>query len=466
MSLKKRPTGGEQPSALGVLNFRVPFVHYKIEIPDILQGAILCVVPLSITALMTSVLGIPFEIAVAFVLLNNILYLVHTHFGDPTVAGWITAGIPLYIAFLMGYPEGEARILALIALQLTVAVIFLGLGAFKGADALVRKMPMSLKSGILIGAGISAVMGEFAADGRVWTMPITILTGAVLGFFMLFSETAGPLRARYGFFRFVAQYGIAVPFLIAYVFGLLIGEVDMPVIEWGFTSIPLGTIIQDYSVIGLGMPPLQYFIDAIPLALAAYIIAFGDILVMDSLFKNADSARKDEKLVFSPRRNSIIVGVRNTLHGLFAPFISLSGPAWTGGQALVINRYMNNPRSVMDSYWGGATSIYWGMTIAIVLVPVVTLFKPGLNIGMALTLLIQGYLCGYLAIEMLDRQTNLERGVAVIVGSVLAVKGAAWGLGIGLVLWLFLEKNWFADVYVATHHNDDEPEADALAERS
>ncbi|WP_144776363.1 hypothetical protein [Marinobacter maritimus] len=468
MSLKKRPTGGEQPSALGALNLRVPFVHYKVEIPDILQGAILCVVPLSITALMTSVLGIPFEIAVAFVLLNNMLYLVHTHFGDPTVAGWITAGIPLYIAFLMGYPEREARILALIALQLTVAVIFLGLGVFKGADALVRKMPMSLKAGILIGAGISAVMGEFAADGRVWTMPVTILTGAVLGFFMLFSETAGPLRARYGFFRFVAQYGIAVPFLIAYVFGLLIGEVEMPVIEWGFTSIPLGTIIQEYSVIGLGMPPLQYFIDAIPLALAAYIIAFGDILVMDSLFKNADSARKDEKLVFSPRRNSIIVGIRNTLHGLFAPFISLSGPAWTGGQALVINRYMNNPRSVMDSYWGGATSIYWGMTIAIVLVPVVTLFKPGLNIGMALTLLIQGYLCGYLAIEMLDRQTNLERGVAVIVGSVLAVKGAAWGLGIGLVLWLFLEKNWFAEAYVATHHNDDEPAADseAVAERS
>ena len=468
MSLKKRPTGGEQPSALGALHLRVPFVHYKIEIPDILQGAILCVVPLSITALMTSVLGIPFEIAVAFVLLNNMLYLVHTHFGDPTVAGWITAGIPLYIAFLMGYPEGEARILALIALQLTVAVIFLGLGVFKGADALVRKMPMSLKSGILIGAGISAVMGEFAADGRVWTMPVTILTGAVLGFFMLFSETAGPLRARYGFFRFVAQYGIAVPFLIAYVFGLLIGEVEMPVIEWGFTSIPLGTILQEYSVIGLGMPPLQYFIDAIPLALAAYIIAFGDILVMDSLFKNADSVRKDEKLVFSPRRNSIIVGIRNAIHGLFAPFISLSGPAWTGGQALVINRYMNNPRSAMDSYWGGATSIYWGMTIAIVLVPVVTLFKPGLNIGMALTLLIQGYLCGYLAIEMLDRQTNLERGVAVIVGSVLAVKGAAWGLGIGLVLWLFLEKNWFADVYVATHHNDDEPAADAetVAERN
>lgn len=443
MSLKKRPAGAEQPSMFGALKFRVPVLHYKLEVPDILQGAILCVVPLGITTLMTQTLGIPFEIAVAFVLLNNFLYLLHSHFGDPAVSGWITAGIPLYIAFLAGYPEGDARILALIALQITVAVLFLGLGIFKGADALVKRMPMSLKAGILIGAGISAVMGEFAADGRVWTMPITILTGAALGFFMLFSETAQPLRARYNFFRFVAQYGIAIPFLAAYVFGIVIGEVEMPVVEWGFTTIPVMDIIQNYSVFGLGMPPLQYFIDALPLALAAYIIAFGDILVVDSLFKNADAARNDEKLIFSPRRNSIIVGIRNLIHGLFAPFISLSGPAWTGGQALVINRYMNNPRKVMDSYWGGANSLYLGMSFALILVPVVTLLKPGLNIGMALTLLIQGYLCGYLAIEMLEKQSNLKRGVAVIVGAVLATQGAAWGLGTGLALWLILEKNWF-----------------------
>ncbi|PSL16187.1 hypothetical protein CLV44_102110 [Marinobacterium halophilum] len=445
MSLKKRPTGAEQPSMLGALKLRLPFVHYKIEIPDVLQGAILCVVPLGITALMTNVLGIPFEIAVAFVLINNFLYLLHTHFGDPVVSGWITAGIPLYVAFLSSYPEGDARILALIALQITVAVLFLGLGIFKGANALVRKMPMSLKAGILIGAAISAVMGEFSADGRVWTMPITILSGAVLGFFMLFSETAAPLRARYGFFRFVAQYGIAIPFILAYGFGILIGEVDKPVVEWGFTSIPITEIINNYSVFGLGMPPFEYFLDAVPLALAAYIIAFGDILVVDSLFKNADDVRKDEKLVFSPHRNSIIVGIRNLIHGLLAPFISLSGPSWTGGQALVINRYMNNPRRAMDSYWGGAASLYWGMTIALILVPVITFFKPGLNIGMALTLLIQGYLCGYLAIELLDKQSNLERGVAIIVGAILATKGAAWGLGVGLVLWAVLEKNWFAE---------------------
>lgn len=287
-------------------------------------------------------------------------------------------------------------------------------------------------------------MTEFSATGRVWTMPITILLGAALGFFMMLSQTAAPLRARYPAFRYIAQYGIAFPFIIAYIFGLIIGEVQVPTLEWGFVSIPVMEIINNYSIFGLGMPPLQYFIEAIPLALAAYIIAFGDILVLDSLFKNVDAVRTDEKITFSPKRNSIIVGVRNLFHGLFAPFLSLSGPAWTGGQVLVVNRYMNNPREAMDSYWGGATSIFWGMSIALILAPVVSLLKPGLNIGMSLTLLIQGYLCGYLAIEMLDRNTNLERGVAVIVGAILATKGAAWGIGVGLVLWVVLERNWIS----------------------
>lgn len=182
MSLRKRADGGEQPSTLGFLKLRIPFVHYKLELPDILQGAILCVVPLSISGLMTSVLGIPFEVAVAFVVINNFLFMLHGHFGDPAVSGWITAGIPLYVAFLSGYPEGDARILALVALQLTVAAVFFAMGLFKGADVLVRKMPMSLKAGILIGAGFSAVMTEFSDTGRVWSMPITILLGATLGF--------------------------------------------------------------------------------------------------------------------------------------------------------------------------------------------------------------------------------------------------------------------------------------------
>jgi len=439
---RKRNDGSEQPYAAGPLKIRVPFVHYKFEFPDWLQGAILCVVPMGITAVMMDVLGIPFELAIAFVIINNFLYLLHTHFGDPSIAGWITAGIPLYVGFLTGFPEGDARILALIALQLTVALIFLLMGLFKGADILVKRLPISLKAGILLGAGFAAIFGEFSANGRVWTMPITILLGAAFGFFMMFSQTAEPLRKKYSMFRYIAQFGIAIPFALSYVIGIVIGEVQPPQVTWNFVPLPIGEIIANYSVFGLGFPPFEYFIKALPLAIAAYIIAFGDILVVSSLINKANEVRKDEKIVFSASRNSIIVSIRNFIEGLFMPYLPLAGPQWTAGQVLVVNRYMNNSRKVVDSYWGGATGIFWGMSIALMLGPVVSIFKPGINIGMALTMLIQGYLCGYLAMDVLKEKGNLEKGIAVIIGAVLASKGAAWGLGVGIILWLLLEKNW------------------------
>lgn len=450
---KQRKDGGEQPSMLGPLKLRLPFIHYKMEFPDWLQGAILCVVPMGITAVMMDVLGIPFEIAIAFVIINNFLYLLHTHFGDPSIAGWITAGIPLYVGFLTGFPEGEARILALIALQLSIAVIFLLMGLFKGADILVKKLPTSLKAGILLGAGFAAIYGEFAATGRVWTMPITILLGAALGFFMMFSKTAEPLRQKYSAFRYVAQFGIAIPFFLSYVFGMIIGEVTVPNLSWGLVPIPVGEIISNYSVFGIGFPTFDYFLKAFPLAVAAYIIAFGDILVVSSILNKADEVRKDEKIVFSPSRNSIIVSIRNFIEGIFMPYLPLSGPQWTAGQALVVNRYMNNSRMQVDSYWGGATGIFWGMSIALILGPVVSFFQPGINIGMALTMLIQGYLCGYLAMEILKDHTNLERGIAIIIGAVLATQGAAWGLGIGIVLWLLLEKQWISSKTVVSNQD-------------
>ncbi|HHW38636.1 MAG TPA: hypothetical protein GXX18_15595 [Bacillales bacterium] len=439
---KRRGDGAEQHSALGPLKVRLPFIHYGMEFPDWVQGAILCVVPMGITAIMMDVLGIPFELAIAFVIINNFLYLLHTSFGDPSVAGWITAGIPLYVGFLTGFPEGPERIQALIALQLLVAIIFLLMGLFKGADIIVRKVPVSLKAGILLGAGFASIFGEFAEGGRVWTMPITILSGAAFAFFMMFSKTAAPLRQRYGIFRYIAQFGIAVPFAVAYIFGLLIGEVQKPEISWSLVPVPIGEIISNYSIFAVGFPPLDFFVKALPLALAAYIIAFGDILVVSSLLKSAEKVRKDEKITFSPGRNSLIVSIRNFIESIFMPYLPLSGPQWTGGQALVLNRYMNSSRKQVDSYWGGATGIFWGMSIALMIGPIVTLFKPGVAIGMSLTMLIQGYLCGYLGMEILKEESNLQRGIAIIIGAVLATKGAAWGLGVGIVLWLILEKNW------------------------
>jgi len=446
---KKRPSTpeAEQPYVGGVLKFRLPFIHYPWEWPDAIQGAILSVVPMGIIAAMTSVLGIPFEVAITMVIINNFMYLIHTHFGDPSVVGWITPGIPLYIAFLTGFAEGPERLQAMIALQLLVAAIFIFFGLTKLAGRVVAAIPNSIKAGILLGAAIASIIGEFKAEGRVSQFTVSILLGVGLSFFMLFSSATAELRQRYSLFRFVAQYGIAIPFAISYVIGIIIGEVQMPTINWGFTPLAVGEMVRTLSPFNIGFPSVGIFLKALPLAIAAYIIAFGDVLIANSLLKACDEKRKDEKVLFEANRNNIIAGIRNAVEGLFLPFLPLSGPQWAGGQALVVNRYINSTREQMDSYWGGATSIFWGMSIALLLGPVVSLFKPGLAIGLSLTLLVQGYLCAYLAMEMVE--SKIERGIAGVVGAIIAIKGAAWGLIIGLVLYFLLEHDWFKQIIVS-----------------
>lgn len=438
----KRPEGDwiEQPSMLGRLKLRIPFVHYPFEFPDAIQGAILSVVPMGAIAAMTQALGIPFEIAIGMVIINNFLYLIHTHFGDPVVAGWITPGIPLYIAFVTTFAEGVARIHAMIALQAIVGLMFLFLGVTGLAKWVVDRVPISMKAGIVLGAGFASILAEFSPNGRVSQFPVTILFGILTAYFMLHSETTKVLRKRYSPFRYIAQYGIAVPFAIAYALGIAIGEVPMPVISWHLVPIKFADTYRMLSPFVIGWPPLSYYIQAFPLAFAAYIIAFGDVLLADSLFKTADEARSDERLIYEPNRNHIIVAIRNLFECIWMPYLPLAGPQWVGGQALVINRYMNSTKKQEETYWGGATSIFWGMSIALCLGPIVSLFKPGVAIGLSLTVLIQGFLCCYVGMEMVT--TNLERGIAGIIGAVIAGRGAAWGLAIGVALYLLVEYAW------------------------
>lgn len=130
----------------GPLKLRLPFVHYRIEYQDFIQGAILCCVPLGITAVMVNLLGIPIEVAVLMVVINNFFYLAHTSFGCPSIAGWITAGVPLYIAYLSGFDPGPERLQALIALQILVGGIFLFLGVTGITKHIIKNFPVSMRA--------------------------------------------------------------------------------------------------------------------------------------------------------------------------------------------------------------------------------------------------------------------------------------------------------------------------------
>ncbi len=63
---------------------------------------------------MMELLGMPFEVAIAVVMLNGILYFLHHLLGDRVVPGWITPAIPLLIIYaetLKGIDEGVGKFL-------------------------------------------------------------------------------------------------------------------------------------------------------------------------------------------------------------------------------------------------------------------------------------------------------------------------------------------------------------------
>ncbi len=413
-------TGRELPYIGGVLKFRLPFVHYRIEYQDFIQGAILSCVPLGITAALVSVLGIPIEIAVLMVVINNFLYLLHTSFGDPSVAGWITAGIPLYITYLVGFEAGPDRILALIALQVLVGVIFLVLGVTGIAKYVFIHFPISMRAGILLGAGIASLMRIFnPAQPFMAKMPIAFVVASLGSFFILFSARAIHYRAEHSWFAWIAGFGIAPGFVLGYIVGFITGEIPAPkgMFDHFIIQMPFGEMFSSFSALGLGMPSASTWVAAISLAIVAYVLAFGDIVVLQAMVANCNEVRKDENVVFEVPRNHIITSIRNIFMGICIPYLPLCGPQWTGGQALVVNRFVHSTPAQEPSYWGGATSIFWGMSIAMVFHPIVQLVLPAKLIGFGLTLLIQGYLCVYIAFAMCT--TNVQRGIAGVMGAAL-----------------------------------------------
>ncbi len=450
--VKAREHGAEQPYTAGRLMLRIPFVHYKFEYQDFIQGAILSCVPLGIITVMTKVLGIPVEVAVLMVVINNFLYLLHTHFGDPSVVGWITAGIPLYISYLDGYYLGPERIKALIALQVLVGLLFLFLGITGLARKVIEHFPISMRAGILLGAGFASLQRIFSPENAyVSKLPISFGISALLSFFILFSNKAIEFRRRHGWFAWIAGFGIAPGYVIGYIIGIITKEISLPtgMFDHLFIAVPFGDLLNTFSAVGLGFPPWHMWIAAISLAIVAYVLAFGDLIVLEALIREADEARPDEKINYRASRNHIITSIRNIAEGFFMPYLPLCGPQWTGGQALVINRYRYSTREQEESYWGGATCLFWGMSIAMCFHPFVQLILPAKEIGFGLTLLIQGYLCIYIAFVMC--KTNVQRGIAGIMGASLVTANYVklWGspfwsgptiaLIIGVILYFTLE---------------------------
>ena len=481
----REPGETEQPYWGGSLRIRLPFIHYPWEWPEFVEGAILCVVPMGVIAAMQSSFGISYEMGLTMVIINNFMYLLHTSFGDPGLAGWITAGIPLYVSFVAEYAtpltaEGHniGAIQAMCALQLIMAAVFLIMAFSGGAKKFVKYVPTSIKSGILLGAGLASIINVWQTGGRndvlaKWTLDygigkfsISFTIATVLSFFMLWSPRALRYRKSNKLFGWVARFGIAPTFIIGYIIAIALGEVTAPsgIFDKGWIfGLQISETFNAMSPFSIGWPTSEMFVGAIATAIVAYILAFGDIIVVETLISESNEARKDELIVYDANRANFWSGIRDLIEGLIWPYLPLAGPQWTAGQALVVNRYINSKPDEFYSYWGGATCMYWGMASIMLVYPLVLLVRPGLAFGYGLTLAVQGYLCTYLAMEMVT--TNLERGISGMIGGILATRGATWGLLMGMLFYIFMEYGTSEEKKAEERRKEQEKRKQAEAEK-
>ncbi|HWL26435.1 MAG TPA: solute carrier family 23 protein [Ureibacillus sp.] len=437
MAVYNRKEGKEQPYwPVGPFKIRLPFVHYRWEKAEFIQALIMFVVSLGMIPLLQEFLGLPYEVALAYVFIGGIGFMLPSLLGVAMVPGWITPAIPVVTLYLSEFEPGPEAIRALFALQFIVFLIFFFLGVTRLGEKLVNLVPNSLQAGILIGAGVAALMGEISTGGRLMNTPISLILGSLVAFYLLFSLSFKNLVHKNKLAKMIANFGLVPAMIIAMVIGWTASEYPTPNIDWGITN-PSFTEMWNYLPFVVGFPELDIFLMAIPTAIIAYIIAFGDIIVGKTLLQRAEEVRTDEKIDANVNRVHLVTAIRNLIHSFFAPYPGLAGPLWTPVQATVVERYKYG-RKAMDSIHSGMGTFWIAGFLALFILPLVSMFQPVLPIALSLTLIITGYVCISVGIEQVH--TTVERGVAGTMAIVLAVHGATYGLIAGIVLYFLIEK--------------------------
>lgn len=421
----------------GPFKLRFPFIHYRVEKVEFIQGLILGVTALSSIPYLMEYLGLPYELAWSCVIFEVLLYTMHAFLGDAVIPGWITPSIPLTIIYLQDYTIGPDRIKAMIALQLLLGLVFLFLGASKLSDRFVRLVPDAIKGGILLAAPISVLTGQLSEGGNFEKYPVSILAGVILLLVISFSSWYQRIRKKSIILDIMAKYGNLFPYLLAMVTGLIVGELEKPAVT--FTSLiklpDFGMIIRNVSIFSVGFPEYSYFIKALPLALICYVIAFGDFITSETLLKEAKEQRKDEYVEVNSGRTNIICGIRNILLALIAPFPPLAGPLWVGMAVSVSVRYREG-KEAMKSLLGGMASFRLATFISVICIPVVMIFRPLFPVGASITLLFQAFVCARIGMEYL--KDDKERMIGGVMAVILTIKGCAWALLAGFVLYFLM----------------------------
>lgn len=430
----KREYGGIQPGIKwGPFTARFPGIHVPITWPEVIQGGFLALATGGALApLMMNYFDIPFEVAWSIVAVQ--IFWVWSHsllFGDSYAAGWITPSLPLTLVFLGNLTPGREAVHGMIAITLVVCALFIFFGITGLGDRFNKLIPNTLKAGIIMGAAIAAFQSEL---NRVQTLPVTLITAWLIVLIIMFSIPFSKIKTS-GFKKLLTANAILAGFVGSAIAGTLSGELQFN-IEWGIFIPRLGELLAATSPWGVGFPSWTMIVSATPLAIMIYILVFGDLLVADTLVKEAGKIRDDEKIDINHTRTHLALVIRN-LGQLFTggAMLPLHGPMWTGVQVYLLERYKSS-KTALPTIYSGPNNWFWLAIIFAFLTPMMGIMVPLLPVALSLTMLLTGFACAYVAMSMVH--TNTSRGMVLAIGILTAVKGPAWGIGIGIVLYLLL----------------------------
>ena len=366
------------------------------------------------------------------------------------IGGWITPAVPLITAFLLNYEPGPDRAYALVGMELILGLMYVIFGVTGIATKLVDLCPQSLKAGILIGSGFAACAGSYGfrslADGGkgFFMYPISWSIGIALGLFLLFSNGFGKVKfsSKNRAIKLLTKAGFVPAIIVAGIIAMAIGECELPdfsdVHAFWFNPIPgLMWVWQNFSIVGIGLPPLEILAKDFPMAIMCYVIAFGDIVGGTAFMEDTKRYREDEYIDVNPDRTNMCCGFRNLIEAFFSPTCTMSGPLWSAMTVSVAERYKTGKEN-MYSIFGGSCTFNTTKWICQLIVPLMALIRPILPLAMAQTLMIQAFGSFYVGINMC--RTNVERGVAGITAGAIGVcANPSYGLFVGIVLCIVME---------------------------
>ncbi len=424
-----RQVGVEHPGwKWGPFTVRVPFYHTGVDVPEFLQGFLVAgATGLALVPLLTGQFGLTFEEAVAFIVVLTLLVCsAFIVFGDPFAPGWITPALPLVLSVVLAtgedgrqvYPGPVLKFQLMTAVSINFSLILFFMGFTGLGKKFVEWLPGTFKAGIVMGAALAAVYRVFLVEGEAFDVqPVSTLVALGTCLILMFSIPLQRYKRKHKWLALVTSLGLLPGFVAAALVGPFVGEIEYQV-ENGILIPPVFDLWVKASPFSIGWPAPHMFLEMLPLALMGYVILFGDLITGMEVLKSAIPSRPDEKIDINLTRSHLALGIRNLCSALVVPFFPTQGALWTGVHVIIVRRWAEGRRA-MDSLFSGISSYYsFGIPVLYLLLPVVSALKPLMPIALALTLILTGFACFYVAIGIVHTRT--EQGTVLLIAFAIA----------------------------------------------